>query len=93
MCSPSHRRGCIALPEGPHAPHPPRHTNNNHQPTNHQGSPTVSNPRPETFRHALAVTTTRPGLDGAPYLYTLNLSCPQVCMGGWVCVKRQAGPR
>lgn len=45
-----------------------------------QGSPTVANPRPETFRHALAVTTTRPGLDGKPYLYTLNLSCPQV---GW----------
>lgn len=43
-----------------------------------QGSPTVANPRPETFRHALAVTTTRPGLDGTPYLYTLNLSCPQV---------------
>lgn len=42
-----------------------------------QGSPTVANPRPETFRHALAVTTTRPGLDGKPYLYTLNLSCPQ----------------
>lgn len=52
--------------------------------TTHQGSPTTANPRPETFRHALAVTTTRPGLDGSPYLYTLNLSCPQVCV--CVCV-------
>ncbi|KAF6251169.1 lumen targeted protein [Scenedesmus sp. NREL 46B-D3] len=42
-----------------------------------QGSPTVANPRAETYRHALAVTTTRPGLDGKPYLYTLNMSCPQ----------------
>eukprot|EP00879_Flechtneria_rotunda_P026245 GHRR01027974.1.p1 GENE.GHRR01027974.1~~GHRR01027974.1.p1 ORF type:complete len:208 (+),score=53.59 GHRR01027974.1:604-1227(+) len=43
-----------------------------------QGSPTISSSKQETFRHALAVTTTRPGLDGRPYLYTLNLSCPQV---------------
>jgi hypothetical protein len=43
-----------------------------------QGSPTVANPKAETYRHALAVTTTRPGLDGKPYLYTLNMSCPQV---------------
>eukprot|EP00878_Enallax_costatus_P031048 GHUV01033882.1.p1 GENE.GHUV01033882.1~~GHUV01033882.1.p1 ORF type:complete len:297 (+),score=49.64 GHUV01033882.1:64-954(+) len=42
-----------------------------------QGSPTISSLKPETYRHALAVTTTRPGLDGAPYLYTLNVSCPQ----------------
>eukprot|EP00882_Tetradesmus_deserticola_P013060 GHRQ01013852.1.p1 GENE.GHRQ01013852.1~~GHRQ01013852.1.p1 ORF type:complete len:310 (+),score=111.44 GHRQ01013852.1:555-1484(+) len=42
-----------------------------------QGSPTVANPKAETYRHALAVTTTRPGLDGQPYLYTLNMSCPQ----------------
>ncbi|KAF8063737.1 PPD5 [Scenedesmus sp. PABB004] len=42
-----------------------------------QGSPTVSSIKAETYRHALAVTTTRPGLDGKPYLYTLNLSCPQ----------------
>ncbi|WIA34603.1 hypothetical protein OEZ86_012923 [Tetradesmus obliquus] len=42
-----------------------------------QGSPTVANPRAETYRHALAVTTTRPGLDGKPYLFTLNMSCPQ----------------
>jgi hypothetical protein len=38
----------------------------------------VANPKAETYRHALAVTTTRPGLDGKPYLYTLNMSCPQV---------------
>jgi hypothetical protein len=31
----------------------------------------------ETYRHALAVTTTRPGMDGSPYLYTLNMSCRQ----------------
>lgn len=31
----------------------------------------------ETYRHALAVSATRPGLDGTPYLYTLNLSCRQ----------------
>ena len=31
----------------------------------------------ETYRHALAATTTRAGLDGTPYLYTLNLSCRQ----------------
>lgn len=42
-----------------------------------QGSPTINSAKPETYRHALAVTTTRPGLDGSPYLYTLNLSCPQ----------------
>jgi hypothetical protein len=51
-----------------------------------QGSPTVANPRPETFRHALAVTTVRPGSDGTPYLYTLNMSCPQVCVRVCVCV-------
>lgn len=30
----------------------------------------------ESFRHALAVTAVRPGLNGSPYLYTLNLACP-----------------
>lgn len=43
-----------------------------------QGSPTISSTRTETYRHALAVSTTRPGLDGKPYIYTLNMSCPQV---------------
>lgn len=43
-----------------------------------QGSPTSADRSPETFRHALAVTTVRPGMDGSPYLYTLNLSCPEV---------------
>eukprot|EP00877_Chromochloris_zofingiensis_P007690 jgi/Chrzof1/3174/Cz12g14170.t1_PPD5[v5.2] len=42
-----------------------------------QGSPTIVNTQKETYRHALAVTTYRPGLDGTPYLYTLNLSCRQ----------------
>ncbi|KAK9839951.1 hypothetical protein WJX74_001041 [Apatococcus lobatus] len=31
----------------------------------------------ESYRHALAVTGMRPGLKGTPYLYTLNLSCPE----------------
>eukprot|EP00775_Hariotina_reticulata_P002083 gene2083-2402_t len=42
-----------------------------------QGSPTIASRKAETYRHALAVSTTRPGLDGSPYIYTLNLSCPQ----------------
>jgi hypothetical protein len=50
-----------------------------------QGSPTVANPKPETFRHALAVSTVRPGNDGAPYIYTLNMSCPQVCRQKGTC--------
>jgi hypothetical protein len=43
-----------------------------------QGSPTSYARERETYRHALAATAVRPGLDGTPYLYTLNLSCPQV---------------
>jgi hypothetical protein len=39
-----------------------------------QGSPTITSRTKESFRHALAVTTYRPGQDGSPYLYTLNLS-------------------
>lgn len=31
----------------------------------------------ETYRHSYAVTGYRPALDGTPFLYTLNLSCPQ----------------
>ncbi|GBF87690.1 hypothetical protein Rsub_00401 [Raphidocelis subcapitata] len=42
-----------------------------------QGSPTSYDKSQETFRHALAATTVRAGLDGTPYLYTLNLSCPE----------------
>jgi len=43
-----------------------------------QGSPTLlETQRKETYRHALAATTVRNGLDGTPYLYTLNLSCRQ----------------
>ncbi len=42
-----------------------------------QGSPTDSNPSQETYRHALATSTMRPASDGTPYLYTLNLSCPE----------------
>ncbi|KIY93318.1 PsbP domain-containing protein 5 [Monoraphidium neglectum] len=42
-----------------------------------QGSATSFDRSPETFRHAVAATTVRPGLDGTPYLYTLNLSCPE----------------
>lgn len=47
-----------------------------------QGSPTTAERRNETYRHALAATTVRPGMDGTPYLYTLNLSCPEVRLGG-----------
>lgn len=42
-----------------------------------QGSPTLRALSRETYRHALAVTAVRPGLDGTPFLYTLNMSCPQ----------------
>lgn len=42
-----------------------------------QGSPNLLSSSRETYRHAMAVTASRPGLDGTPYLYTLNLSCPQ----------------
>jgi len=41
-----------------------------------QGAPNLSSGRLESFRHALAVTSVRPGMDGTQYLYTLNLSCP-----------------
>jgi len=42
-----------------------------------QGSPTAVSATRETYRHSLAVTAARPALDGSPYLYTLNFSCPQ----------------
>ena len=31
----------------------------------------------ETYRHALAVTAARPGVDGSLYVYTLNMAGPQ----------------
>lgn len=46
-----------------------------------QGSPTLTSNSRETYRHALAVSALRPGLEpGSLFLYTLNLSCPQ---GKW----------
>lgn len=42
-----------------------------------QGSPTLMSQSRETYRHALAVTAIRPGLEGSPFLYTLNVACPQ----------------
>ena len=41
-----------------------------------QAAPNLSSGRSESFRHALAVSTYRPGLDGTPYVYTFNLACP-----------------
>eukprot|EP00884_Botryococcus_braunii_P001097 jgi/Botrbrau1/10989/Bobra.0234s0014.1 len=41
-----------------------------------QGSPSLRSAERETYRHAWAVTSSRPAADGTPYLYTLNLSCP-----------------
>ena len=44
-----------------------------------QGSPSARSydGARETYRHAWAVTGVRAGKGGEPYLYTLNLSCPQ----------------
>lgn len=42
-----------------------------------QGSPTLRTLARETYRHSLAVTAMRPGKDGSPFLYTLNMSCPE----------------
>jgi len=42
-----------------------------------QGSPNLISSQRETYRHAMAVTAARPGLDGSLFLYTLNLACPQ----------------
>mmetsp|Transcript_3755 Transcript_3755/g.9727 ORF Transcript_3755/g.9727 Transcript_3755/m.9727 type:complete len:304 (-) Transcript_3755:153-1064(-) len=41
-----------------------------------QGAPNLASGKLESYRHALAVTTTRPAMDGSLYLYTLNLACP-----------------
>ena len=46
-----------------------------------QGSPTPLSTRRETYRHSLAVTTERAGVSGAPFLYTLNLACPNELWG------------
>lgn len=43
-----------------------------------QGSPSTFTPSErETFRRGSSVTTWRAGKDGKPYLYTLNLACPE----------------
>ena len=44
-----------------------------------QGSPNTQQTveSKESYRHSLAVTAMRPGLKSTPYLYTLNLSCPE----------------
>lgn len=42
-----------------------------------QGSPTLLSSSGTTYRHARAVTVCREGLEGEPFLYTLNVSCPQ----------------
>jgi hypothetical protein len=43
-----------------------------------QGSPSERSPGVrETYRHAWAATGVRAGKGGEPFLYTLNLSCPQ----------------
>jgi len=42
-----------------------------------QGSPTMLSSTGTTYRHARAVTVMREGLDRVPFLYTLNISCPQ----------------
>ena len=36
----------------------------------------MANPNKETYRHAVSVTAWRAGMKGTPFLYTLNLSCP-----------------
>ena len=42
-----------------------------------QGSPNLLNAEKETYRKAVAVTAWRPGLKNTPYLFTLNLACPE----------------
>ena len=42
-----------------------------------QGSPTLLNKDKESYRHAVAVTSWRNGKNGEPFLYTLNLACPE----------------
>ena len=43
-----------------------------------QGSPSTFTPTDrESFRRGASVTSWRAGKDGKPYLYTLNLACPE----------------
>ncbi len=43
-----------------------------------QGSPSTFTPTDrESFRRGSSVTSWRAGKDGKPYLYTLNLACPE----------------
>lgn len=50
----------------------------------------MANKNKETYRHAVAVTAWRPGLKGTPYLYTLNLSCPDEEWGKYGKLYQQA---
>ena len=73
-------------PPRPSPPHPttcspPRSHPCCHPPHAPQGSPTPLSTRRETYRHSLAVTTERAGVSGAPFLYTLNLACPNELWG------------
>lgn len=43
-----------------------------------RGSPTLTDPGKETYRHAFSMTAVRNGQDGTPYLYTLTVQSPQV---------------
>lgn len=43
-----------------------------------QGSPNLRSAAQESYRHSLAVTTERSGIEeGSTYLFSLNMSCPQ----------------
>jgi len=42
-----------------------------------QGSPSSRTASKESYRRAWALTAVRKGKNGAPYLFTLNLACPQ----------------
>ena len=43
-----------------------------------QGSPSTFTPTDrESYRRGSSVTSWRAGKDGKPYLYTLNLACPE----------------
>jgi len=42
-----------------------------------RGSPTLTDPGKETYRHAFSMTAVRNGQDGTPYLYTLTVQSPQ----------------
>jgi hypothetical protein len=57
-------------------PHPSVHTH-----AHAQGSATIASKARETYRHSLAVSGVRPGLGGEPFIYTLNVSCPEARWG------------